>query len=135
MPMPFTFKNYVVVVLQENDMITLLYGNPQHDIRRLRLNASHPKKVTPSAMGDSVGHYEGDTLVIDTIGIKLGPVTMVDRYGTPQSEALHLVERYRFIDAAEAKDAMERHQRRPVSVRISSWKSSPRKWATPVGRW
>src|SRR5438067_9135773 len=38
MPMPFTFKNFVVVVLQEKDMITLLYANPQHDIRRIRLN-------------------------------------------------------------------------------------------------
>jgi hypothetical protein len=63
-------------------------------------------------MGDSVGHYEGDTLVIDTIGIKVGRVSMVDRYGTPHSEALHLVERYRLIDVAEAKAAMEAHQRR-----------------------
>jgi hypothetical protein len=63
-------------------------------------------------MGDSVGHYEGDTLVIDTVGVKVGRVTMVDRYGTPQSEALHLVERYRLIDVETAKEAMIRHERR-----------------------
>jgi hypothetical protein len=100
-----------VQMLQRKDEIVMLY--PQDDqIRRVRMNAPHPRKVIPSAMGDSVGHYEDNTLVIDTVGVRLGPVTMVDRYGTPQSEALHLIERYRLIDVADAKAAMERHQRR-----------------------
>src|SRR5258706_624192 len=100
-----------VQMLQLKDEIVMLY--PQDDqVRRVRMNAAHPRKVIPSAMGDSVGHYEGDTLVIDTVGIKLGPVTMVDRYGTPQSEALHLVERYRLIDVSTAKEVMTLHERR-----------------------
>jgi hypothetical protein len=100
-----------VQMIQMKDQIVMLY--PQDDqVRRVRLNASHPEHVTPSPMGDSIGHYEGDTLVIDTIGVQLGPVTMVDRYGTPQSEAMHLVERYRLIDGGEAQAAMEEHQRR-----------------------
>jgi hypothetical protein len=100
-----------VQMIQLKDELIMLY--PQDDqVRRVRMNGAHPKKVVPTAMGDSIGHYEGDTLVIDTIGIKLGPVTMVDRYGTPMSEALHLIERYRLIDAAEAQAAMEEHQRR-----------------------
>ncbi len=100
-----------VQMLQGKDRIVMLY--PQDDqVRYVRMNASHPKKVVPSAMGDSVGHYEGDTLVIDTIGVKIGPVTMADRYGTPQSEALHLIERYRLIDIPTAKEAMIRHERR-----------------------
>jgi hypothetical protein len=33
------------------------------------MNAPHPAQVTPSWYGDSVGHYEGDTLVVDTVGI------------------------------------------------------------------
>ena len=65
--------------------------------------------MTPSWYGDSVGHYEGDTLVIDTVGVKIGPFAMVDMYGTPYSRALHVVERYRLIDYEEAKDAMERN--------------------------
>jgi len=44
--------------------------------------------------------------------VKVGRVTMVDRYGTPQSEAMHLVERYRFIDVKAAQDAMTFHERR-----------------------
>src|SRR5258707_671501 len=60
-----------VQMLQEKDQIVMLY--PQDDqVRRVRMNAAHPKKVTPSAMGDSVGHYEGDTLVIDTVGGTIG---------------------------------------------------------------
>ncbi|HEY4266350.1 MAG TPA: hypothetical protein VGM72_13610 [Micropepsaceae bacterium] len=102
-------------MLQGKDHITMLYQQDDQ-VRRVRLNASHPKTVKPSAMGDSVGHYEGDTLVIDTVGVKIGPVTMVDRYGTPQSAALHLVERYRLIDVAEAKAAMDRHEKRAGRV-------------------
>ena len=36
------------------------------------MNQPHPATVIPTIHGDSVGHYEGDTLVIDTVGIKLG---------------------------------------------------------------
>ncbi len=67
------------------------------------LNAAHPAKLEPSSMGDSIGHWEGDTLVIDTVGVKVDRFTSVDRFGTPQSEAMHVVERYRLIDGALAK--------------------------------
>jgi hypothetical protein len=63
--------------------------------------------MTPSAHGDSVGHYEGDTLVIDTVGIKVGPYTTVDRLGTPYTEALHVVERYRLIGYEAALEAQQ----------------------------
>jgi hypothetical protein len=64
--------------------------------------------LTPSWFGDSVGHYEGDTLVIDTVGIKTGPYTMVDQYGTPHTDKLHVVERYRLIDYDAANVILER---------------------------
>jgi hypothetical protein len=73
------------------------------------MDAPHPARLIPSWYGDSVGHYEGDTLVIDTVGIKGGPFAMVDMYGTPHSPALHVVERYRLVDYDDAKDAMERN--------------------------
>ena len=98
-------------MLQEKDQITFVY-NQDDQVRRVRLNSTHPAKVTPTWLGDSIGHYEGDTLVIDTVGVKLGPHTMVDRYGTPLSKSFHLIERYRLIDGAEAKAAAEAHQKR-----------------------
>ena len=103
---PYVFWNIGMQMLQETNKVTLLYAN-DHEVRHVRLNSEHPENVTPSWYGDSVGHYEGDTLVIDTIGFKKGPYSMVDVYGTPFSEALHVVERYRLIDyeAAEAAEA------------------------------
>jgi hypothetical protein len=58
-----------------------------------------------------VGHYEGDTLVIDTVGIKLGPHRMIDRFGTPYTQALHVVERYRLLDYEATKEALERAEK------------------------
>lgn len=94
---PFVLRQQEIQLLQEKDQVTILYMLDHH-VRRVRLNASHPAKVTPSWMGDSVGHYEGDTLVVDTIGIKFGEVSMADQFGTPQTAAMHVVERYRLVD-------------------------------------
>jgi len=97
-------------MLQGKDEIVILYTQNQQ-VRHVRLNSTHPRNVKPTAMGDAVGHYEDGTLVIDTIAIKLEPYTVVDRFGTPQSEAMHVVERYRLIDAREAQAALEAHAR------------------------
>jgi hypothetical protein len=67
-----------------------------NDVRRIYLNVPHSAKVEPSWYGESVGDYEGDTLVVDTIG--LNDKTFVDNFRTPHSEKLHVVERYRLID-------------------------------------
>ena len=67
-----------------------------HQIRDIRLDAQHPADLKPSWYGDSVGHYEGDTLVVDTVGITTK--AYVDNYQTPHTEALHVVERYHLID-------------------------------------
>jgi hypothetical protein len=74
------------------------------------MNDTHPANLLPSPMGDSVGRWEGDTLVIDTVGIKTDAFTSVDRFGTPQSESMHVVERYRLIDGALAKAQVEKYE-------------------------
>jgi hypothetical protein len=104
---PFIFENGLTHILQQPDKIAMLY-NYDHQVRHVRLNQSHPAHVTPTWYGDSVGHYEGDTLVIDTVGIKVGPFAAVDWYGTPHTKALHVVERYRLIDYDAAKEGFER---------------------------
>jgi hypothetical protein len=103
---PFVFINYGMQMIQRPDKITILYPF-DHQFRQVRLNQSHPAKVTPSWYGDSVGHYEGDALVVDTVGVKIGPFSMIDWYGTPFTEALHVVERYRLIDYEATKKAIE----------------------------
>ena len=104
---PYVFWNIGMQMLQQPNEVTILYSN-DHEVRRIRMNAQHPAKVMPSWYGDSVGHYEGDTLVIDTVGFKKGPFSMIDVYGTPFSDALHVVERYRLIDEEAARQADER---------------------------
>jgi len=104
---PFVFTNGPTQIVQQPDKVTILYAY-DHEVRRVRMNSSHPAKVTPSWYGDSVGHYEGDTLVIDTVGLKTGPYSMVDWFGTPQSPALHVIERYRLLDPAAAKEGFDR---------------------------
>jgi hypothetical protein len=108
---PFTFSMQLgVQILQMRDHITMIY-NQDDQVRHVRLNESHPAQIVPTAMGDSVGHYEGDMLVIDTVGIEVGPVSMADRYGTPTSDVLHVVERYRLIPYEAAKEAAEKHMK------------------------
>src|ERR1700688_50367 len=69
---PFNFAMQLgMQILPREDAITIIYSQDDQ-VRRVRLNGSHPARVAPSAMGDSVGHYEGDTLVVDTVGIETG---------------------------------------------------------------
>jgi hypothetical protein len=103
---PFVILNYGMQLLQQPDRITILYPF-DHQFRQVRLNQPHPAHVPPSWYGDSVGRYEGDTLVIDTVGIKVGPFSMIDWFGTPFTEALHLVERYRLLDYESTMKAIE----------------------------
>jgi hypothetical protein len=106
-PPPFILGlEFEIQILQREDEIDILYVYGQQ-VRRVRMNASHPATPTPSWYGDSVGHFEGDTLVVDTVGFKVGPLSMVDIYGTPHSEALHLVERYRLVDRQSAVQSLK----------------------------
>ena len=104
---PFIFTNYGLQLLQQSDKVTILYDE-DHEVRRVRLNQSHPAQVAPSWYGDSVGHYEGDALVVDTVGFKIGPYSAVDQFGTPFTQAMHVTERYRLIDYDAARQAQQR---------------------------
>ncbi len=115
---PYVIWNIGMQMIQQPDRITILYSN-DHEVRRIRLNQPHPDHVTPSWYGDSVGHYEGDTLVIDTVGVKVGPFAMVDMYGTPHTDALHVVERYRLLDYEAAKEAQERGEKELFRIRTA----------------
>jgi hypothetical protein len=90
--------HYILDLIQTSTMVVLLYNN-NDQIRYIYLNQPHSKNITPSWFGESVGHYEGDTLIVDTVGLagKNGKSVM-DTFGTPHSDALHVVERYHLIN-------------------------------------
>jgi len=82
-------------ILQSPTEVTMLFsGNAE--VRHIRLNASHSANPKPSWYGESVGHYEGDTLVVDTIG--LNNRTFLDNYRTPHTDKLHVTERWHMIE-------------------------------------
>jgi hypothetical protein len=110
-PMPFIYKQSLVLIIQRPEAVLLLYSG-DHEVRRVRLNQSHPRPLTPSWYGDSVGHYEGDALVVDTVGVRTDrPFAMIDLFGTPYSKSLHIVERYRLRGYDDVKDAIERNKK------------------------
>lgn len=82
-------------IVQGRDKVVFL-TEEGHSVRIVRMNAKHPADLKHSYMGDSVGRWEGDTLVIDTIGFN--PLTWIDFAGSPHSDQLHVVERIRRVD-------------------------------------
>ena len=107
-PPPFIYKNFGLQMLQKPNEVTLIYEQ-DHEFRKIRMNQKQSEKVKPSFYGDSVGRWEGDTLVVDTVGVKVDrPYAMIDLFGTPYTDKLRLVERYRLVDYDEAKDGLDR---------------------------
>jgi len=80
----------------------LLMRSADSQVRHVYLDVPHSPNPKPTWYGESVGHYEGDTLVIDTIG--LNAKTFVDAYRTPHTEKLHVVERWRMVDDRRAME-------------------------------
>ena len=79
--------------------VLMIYSNDEQ-VRHVYLDEPHSANPKPSWYGESVGHYEGDTLVVDTIG--LNDKTFVDNFRTPHTEKLHVVERFRLVDGGKA---------------------------------
>ena len=81
-----------IMILQDEDHVVII-NRGDSQVRRFSINEGFPDDIEPSWYGYSVAHYEGDdTLVVTTIG--LNDRTLVDRYGTPSSETLRVVERF-----------------------------------------
>ncbi|HUN25166.1 MAG TPA: hypothetical protein VMU67_02580 [Steroidobacteraceae bacterium] len=86
---------YPIEIVQTPGRITFLH-EVAHEVRRIYLNRAHPKHLRLTWLGDSVGHWDGDTLVVDTIGIDAR--SFIDDEGSSHSSKEHLIERYRKID-------------------------------------
>ena len=78
--------------VQTPQLIVILIES-RHIFRLIPLNAKHPDDLDPSYLGDSVGHWEGDTLVVDTIGFK-EILTGLNIH----SDARHVIERFTRVD-------------------------------------
>jgi hypothetical protein len=96
---PMTQAMYFIQAPKEVVMIL----SSKQEIRHIYLTDKHSANLKPSWYGDSIGHYDGDTLVVDTIGID--ERTWVDGFGTPHTKALHVVERFRLIEGGKVLEA------------------------------
>jgi hypothetical protein len=85
-----------IEIIQIPDRVVLLYEY-DHYVREIYTDGRrHRQDMPPTWMGDSIGAWEGDTLVVDTTGFN--DKTRLDKMGHPHSDALHVVERLRRVD-------------------------------------
>ena len=78
-----------------------------HMVRRIFLTDKHSPNLKPSWFGESIGHYEnGNTLVVDTIGLSTQKNSYIDNFRTPHSEKLHVVERFTIGQDAKSLSAV-----------------------------
>lgn len=96
---PMTEPMYFIQTPKEVVMIL----SSKQEIRHVYLTGRHTPNVKPSWYGESIGHYEGDTFIIDTVGIDAR--TWVDGFGTPHTKQLHVVERYHLLDGGSVLEA------------------------------
>ena len=95
-----------IQILLSPGQVTILFEE-FNQFRVIRMNARHAADPDPGYFGDSVGRWEGDTLVIDTVGIT--DQTTLGNVGLPHSEQLHVVERLRRTgpDTLEVRIALD----------------------------
>jgi hypothetical protein len=74
----------------------LIVHEADHQIRHISLTNRHSPDVKPSWSGESIGRYQGDALIVDTIGITSW--APMDTFFTPHTDRLHRIERFRLID-------------------------------------
>ena len=89
---------YPIEIVQTPGRVTFLH-EVAHEVRRIYLDQQHPKNMPITFLGHSVGHWEGDTLVVDTVGIDHR--SFIDDEGSSHSDQEHTIERYRKIDGGK----------------------------------
>lgn len=121
-----TMPREKIVIMESADEVTILFEMPRM-VRRVRMNGTHPANLEPGYVGDSIGRWEGSTLVVDTVGFN--GYAELDARGQPTSAKLHTVERFTLaadgasIDIETTIDDPEYYSR-PFPVK-RSWKKSP----------
>ncbi len=95
---------FPIQILQSPGQIIIIFEY-DHYVRLIYMDRKeHPRDLDTTWMGDSIAKWEGDTLVVDTVG--LNDKTWLDQVGHPHSDALHVVERIRRVDHDTLQDAI-----------------------------
>jgi hypothetical protein len=99
----YMFDPYPFQMIQTADRVIFIFEGDNYPWRIVRTDAkgAHPKNLKPTWMGDAVGHYEGDALVVDVVGFN--GKAWLDQAGHPQTPQQHLIERYTRTDSLTLK--------------------------------
>jgi len=96
-PTETMFDPFAALELRQFPDVVLLLARDDHAVRRIYVDGrGHPPDLRPTWMGHSIGRYDGDSLIVDTVGIHGN--RWLDSQGHPHSDALHLVERFRRVN-------------------------------------
>jgi len=97
--------SYPFEIVQSRDRVIMIFEHENRSVREIFMNRSeHPKDLDPTYMGNSIGRYEGDTLIVDTVGFT--DKSWINSNGVPHSDALHILERIRRVDKNNLEDHM-----------------------------
>lgn len=99
----YMFDPYPFEIIQTDDRVLFMFEGDNHPWRIVKIDPSgqHNANLPQTWMGDGVGWYEGDTLVIDVVGFN--DKSWLDQAGHGHTEQLHLVERYTRTDSLTMK--------------------------------
>jgi len=93
---------YPSKMIQLPNLVVILFEGNLHSFRQIFLDRKeHPADLNPTWWGDSIGHWDGDELVVDTVGFN--GKTWLDLAGHPTSDQLHVIERYSRPDFGHLK--------------------------------
>jgi hypothetical protein len=98
------FRRVELVYFIQTPKEVLIIHEADSQVRHVHMNVPHSAHPASSWYGESVGHYEGDELVVDTIG--LNDKTLIDNYGTPHTDRLHVIERFKMIDSGKTLEVL-----------------------------
>jgi hypothetical protein len=103
-------------IVQTHDRVIMIFEY-QSLVRQIFTDGrGHPKDLEPTYMGNAIGKFEGDTLVVDTVGFN--DKTWLDPMGLPHSDAMHVIERFRHVD----------HDTLAVEITIDDPKAYTKTW-------
>jgi hypothetical protein len=100
----FMFDPYPFQMIQTRNQVVFVFEGDNYLWRIVNIDPAgntHPKNLKPTWLGDAVGHYEGDTLVVDVTGFN--GLAWLDQAGHATSDKLHLTERYTRTDSLTLK--------------------------------
>ncbi len=79
-------SKYISLLFEQNTWFNIIYMDGR----------KHPANLDPTWFGHSIGRFDGDTLVVDTVGFN--GRTRLDTIGHPHSDAMHVVQRFTYTD-------------------------------------